>query len=197
MDLPDHAKQACATALSMMNKLKEINTSFHEQGLPPIDIGIGINTGDMSVGNMGSDIVRSYTVMGDSVNLGSRLEGINKEYGTHIIISEFTYADVKDDFTCREVDWVKVKGKLQPVRIYELMGERTNDPNVVHHLEAYQKGFEAYHAQRWDVAIQHFQNALKSNPQDKLSSLYISRCESFKQNPPSADWDGVFEMKTK
>ncbi|MES2856460.1 MAG: adenylate/guanylate cyclase domain-containing protein, partial [Bdellovibrionota bacterium] len=119
----DHAKHACRCALAMIVKLKELQAEYRAQNLPEIDIGIGLNTGDMSVGNMGSDTVRSYTVMGDSVNLGSRLEGINKEYGTRIIISEFTYAAVKDSFICREVDWVRVKGKVQPVRIFELISE--------------------------------------------------------------------------
>lgn len=108
---PNHAKMACKCALESMRKLKDLQKEYEKKGLPSIDIGIGLNTGECNVGNMGSETVRSYTVMGDAVNLASRLEGINKTYGTHIIISEFTYAEVKDDFICREVDWVRVKGK--------------------------------------------------------------------------------------
>lgn len=126
---PDHAHHAARCALESMKKLKEVQAElagiFESHGLKGanIDIGIGINTGDMSAGNMGSDIVRSYTVMGDAVNLGSRLEGITKEYGVKIVVSEFTQAEIADKFTTRELDWVKVKGKLKPVRIFELMCE--------------------------------------------------------------------------
>ena len=122
---PDHAVHACRCALAMLVKLKELQADYRAKGLPEIDIGIGLNSGDMSVGNMGSDTVRSYTVMGDAVNLASRLEGINKQYGTRIIISEFTYKAVKDSFVTREVDWVRVKGKTEPVRIFELISEGT------------------------------------------------------------------------
>ncbi|RYZ65230.1 MAG: adenylate/guanylate cyclase domain-containing protein, partial [Proteobacteria bacterium] len=113
---PDHAVHAARCALQMLEKLKILQAEYRAKGLPEIDIGIGLNTGEMSVGNMGSDTVRSYTVMGDAVNLGSRLEGINKTYGTRIIISEFTYLEVKKHFICREIDWVTVKGKNIPVR---------------------------------------------------------------------------------
>src|SRR5690606_8621225 len=103
--------------------LKELREQFSNNGLPPIDMGIGLNSGEASVGNMGSTMVRNYTVMGDTVNLASRLEGITKQYGTKVIISNSTYEHVKDKFTCREVDQVKVKGKLEPVKIYELICE--------------------------------------------------------------------------
>lgn len=194
---PDHAVHACKCALHMMKQLDSLNQKFAQEGLPAIDIGIGINTGDMSVGNMGSDIVRSYTVMGDSVNLGSRLEGINKEYGTHIIISEFTYQDVKDHFVCREVDWVRVKGKNEPVKIYELISENNDDAKLKQLLTDFNQGFNYYHEKKWDEAIAHFSKSLEINPEDYASKLYIKRCTNFKQNPPPDVWDGVYEMKTK
>lgn len=194
---PDHAIQACRCGLKMMEKLGELNKQFEALGLPHIDIGIGINTGDMSVGNMGSDIVRSYTVMGDSVNLGSRLEGINKEYGTHIIISEFTYAEVKDHFVCREVDWVRVKGKKLPVKIYELISEKTVDQKIKEKVEHFKSGFEYYHQKAWDKAIECFNLSLNVDPDDYTSKLYLKRCTNYKSEPPPEDWDGVFEMKTK
>ena len=123
LDQPDHALRACRTALGMMEELKKLQKKWAEEGKPVLDIGIGINSGDMVVGNMGSDMRFDYTVVGDMVNLGSRLEGTNKEYGTNIVISEYTYNDVKDVFFCRELDSVIVKGKKLPVKIYELLDE--------------------------------------------------------------------------
>jgi adenylate cyclase len=115
----NHAELACRTALDMMSTLAELNASWPEA--KRFNIGIGLNTGVMTVGNMGSKSRMNYTLMGDNVNLGARLEGTNKIYGTNVIISEFTYDIVKDSFVCRELDSVKVKGKKKPVRIYEVM----------------------------------------------------------------------------
>lgn len=193
----DHAKYACRCALESIRKLKELQKEFAARGLPEIDIGIGLNSAEMSVGNMGSDIVRSYTVMGDAVNLGSRLEGINKEYGTRIIISEFTYEDVKSSFTAREVDWVKVKGKNKPVRIFELICEGRPEEVLGKSLEHFQKGFDLYHKQLWNEALEEFKQSLELTKEDPVSELYVERCEEFKQNPPAENWDGVFTMKTK
>lgn len=193
----DHAKYACRCALASIKRLKEIQKEFAENGLPTIDIGIGINTSDMSVGNMGSDIVRSYTVMGDGVNLGSRLEGINKEYGTRIIISEFTYSDIKNDFTTREIDWVKVKGKNEPVRIFELICEGKADASVAQCLSHFQQGFDLYHKKEFAEAMLKFEEALKVNPDDPPSQLYVERCQELLVDPPPEKWDGVYVMKTK
>jgi adenylate cyclase len=193
----DHAKMACQCALDMMELLPNLNKKFAEKGLPPIDVGIGLNTGDMSVGNMGSETVRSYTVMGDAVNLGSRLEGINKQYGTHIIISEFTYSEVKDDFVCREVDWVRVKGKLQPVKIFEVISRKNQVVKNPSMLSFFEKGTHEYHLQHWDEAIANFSQALNLDPEDAPSKLFLQRSATYKENPPPTDWDGVFEMKTK
>ncbi len=194
---PDHAKHACRCALVMLEKLKELQAQYRAQGLPEIDIGIGLNTGDMSVGNMGSDTVRSYTVMGDAVNLGSRLEGINKQYGTRIIVSEFTFAAIKDSFVCREVDWVRVKGKAQPVRIFELVAEKKAEPQMAQVIDLFKQGFEAYHQKSWPQAIECFSSALKVRPDDEPSTLYLERCQEYQANPPPDDWDGVFTMTTK
>ncbi len=193
----DHAKHACRCALQMLVKLKELQDQYKAQGLPSIDIGIGLNTGDMNVGNMGSDTVRSYTVMGDAVNLGSRLEGINKQYGTRIIISEFTHKEVSDAFVCREIDWVKVKGKLQPVRIFELIGDNSVDDGKKALVAKFQEGFKAYHDRDWDKGIAVFTECLHMKPEDEPSQLYLERCQEYKKHPPTADWDGVFTMETK
>jgi adenylate cyclase len=198
----DHAEHAARCALKMLVKLRELQESYRAKSLPEIDIGIGLNTGDMSVGNMGSNTVRSYTVMGDSVNLGSRLEGINKQYGTRIIISEFTRAKLGQAFITREVDWVRVKGKALPVRIFELMGERNSgatqpDPLLIQLLPHFEAGFAHYHARRFAEAIEEFNRALQIKPDDECSKLYVERCQDYVQEPPEQDWDGVFTMKTK
>ena len=194
---PDHAKYACRCALQSLEKLRELQKEFKEQGLPEIDIGIGINTAEMSVGNMGSDIVRNYTVMGDAVNLGSRLEGINKEYGTRIIISQFTFEDVKDSFTCREVDWVRVKGKNEPVRIFELICEGKADGPTSGLLQHFSSGFELYHLKKFSEALECFNKALEMKAGDPPSELYVERCQEYLAAPPPENWDGVFVMKTK
>lgn len=195
---PKHANKACSCALEQIEKLKVIQNRLKEEGLPAIDIGIGINTGEMSVGNMGSETVRNYTVMGDSVNLGSRLEGINKEYGTRIIISEFTQSEIdKDRFFTREIDWVKVKGKNKPVRIFELLGENSIKDDTLNMLTHFQQGFELYHSQSWDKSISAFEKGLTHRPDDPVSILYIKRCKEYLETPPPSDWDGVFTMKTK
>lgn len=194
---PDHAKYACRCALQSINKLKEIQKEFAQEGLPMIDIGIGINTSEMNVGNMGSDTVRSYTVMGDGVNLGSRLEGINKEYGTRIIISEFTQAEVQNSFTTREIDSVRVKGKNKPVVIYELISEGKAPSDWTNCLENFRQGLKEYHQKNFQSALKYFKKSLNDRPDDEPSKLYIERCQSYIEEPPPADWDGVFVMKTK
>lgn len=194
---PDHAYHACKCALQSLKKLKELQAEFAAENLPLVDVGIGINTGDMSVGNMGSNIVQNYTVMGDAVNLASRLEGTNKQYGTRIIISEFTYKEVKDKFVIRELDQVKVKGKNEPVKIYEVIQEETPVGTITSWLEKFEQGYRSYLSQDFKKAIRFFQNALEFNPTDPVSKLYIQRCEEFLTDPPPQNWDGVYEMKTK
>lgn len=193
----DHAKHACRCALQMLVKLKELQEAYRAKGLPEIDIGIGLNTGEMSVGNMGSETVRSYTVMGDSVNLGSRLEGINKQYGTRIIISEFTQNEVKDSFVTREVDWVRVKGKAQPVRIFELVAEGQVPEATQKLMTHFSEGFVLYHARKFPEAIACFNQALTIQPDDSVSQLYVERCQDYVQEPPEENWDGVYNMKSK
>lgn len=200
--LDDHPQRAATCALKMLKKLKVLQQEYANKGLPTIDIGIGLNTGDMSVGNMGSNTVRSYTVMGDSVNLGSRLEGINKEYGTRIIVSEFTQKRIAQDFITREVDWVRVKGKAQPVRIFELMGTKASGPlapeaQLLALLPEFEKGFRLYHERKFDEAVVAFTAALNTKPDDECSQLYIERCNEYLAEPPGNDWDGVYTMKTK
>jgi adenylate cyclase len=197
LDQPDHPIRACRTALGMMEELKKLQEKWAEEDKPVLDIGVGINTGDMVVGNMGSEMRFDYTVMGDSVNLGSRLEGINKEYGTNIVISEFTYEAVKNVLFCRELDSVRVKGKKLPVRIYELMGEKQDAEKWGNAISLFEEGLSKYKQGLWNEAIECFQKVLEIRPVDPPSRLYIERCEALKENPPEGPWDGVFTMTRK
>jgi adenylate cyclase len=194
---PDHAKYACRCALQSIEKLKDVNEKFKALGLDPIDIGVGVNTSEMSVGNMGSDTVRSYTVMGDAVNLGSRLEGITKEYKVRIIISQFTRAEIKDDFVVREVDWVRVKGKNEPIRIFELMAEGKPSEQFATVVKNFEEGFQLYLKKDFRTAIAKFEACLQARPEDGPSLVYIERCHDFLAEPPPENWDGVYVMKTK
>ncbi len=197
LDQPDHALRTCRTALEMIDALKALQRKWHEEGKPVLNIGIGINTGDMVVGNMGSKMRFNYTVMGDMVNLASRLEGINKEYGTNIVISEFTHAVVKDAVFCRELDSVRVKGKKLPVKIYELLCERKDAGPREEFVRLFEGGLAKYKQGSWDEAIASFRKVLEIQPGDPPAQLYISRCGELKEKPPAASWDGVFTMTRK
>jgi adenylate cyclase len=197
LDQPDHARRACLTALAMIRELRRLQNKWKAEGRPVFDIGIGINSGEMVVGNMGSAMRFDYTVMGDMVNLGSRLEGANKEYGTNIIISEFTYNHVKDTICCREIDSVRVKGKTRPVRIFELLGEKKDEPGYQNLIKVFATGLTLYRDGKWDDAIAAFQDACKIKHDDFVSTTYIERCKTLKQHPPAHPWDGVFVMTKK
>ncbi len=197
LDQPDHALRACRTALEMIETLKKLQVKWSGEGRPFMNIGVGINTGDMVVGNMGSQMRFDYTVMGDSVNLGSRLEGINKEYGTNIVISEFTYEIVKDELYCRELDAVRVKGKKLPVKIYQLLCEIKDVEQYRPFVESFDEGLKIYKQAKWDEAAAVFQKVLEIRPGDPPSLLYIDRCRELKENPPPQPWDGVFTMTKK
>lgn len=197
LDLPDHPIRACHSALEMMTELERLNQKWIAEGKHPIDIGIGINTGPMIVGNMGSVERFDYTAMGDSVNLGSRLEGANKSYKTNIIISEFTFERVKNNFTCMELDSVRVKGKKRPVKIYSLVGYE-NLPNIQEEvINQFNQGIAFYKKKKWDKAINIFENITAIDPDLYAAYVYIERCLDLKKNPPPPDWDGVYTMTTK
>ena len=197
VDQPDHAMRSCRTALEMMATLKGLQQKWAAEGRPFVDIGVGINSGDMVVGNMGSNMRFDYTVMGDNVNLSSRLEGINKEYGTHIVISEFTYEVVKEEVFCRELDAVRVKGKKLPVKIYELICERKDAAEHEEYIGRFHAGLAHYKAARWDEGIAAFKSVLEIRPDDPPAKLYIQRCQDLKENPPEGEGDGVFTMTRK
>ena len=198
LDQPDHARRACFTALEMVEELRVLREKWAAEGMPRLDIGIGINVGPMVVGNMGSERRFNYTVMGDSVNLGSRLEGLNKLYGTNVIVSEMTYERVRDEILGRELDSVRVKGKHQPVKIYELLARRAEVSAEQQALtEEFNSALAEYKKRNWDQALQTFQSLLTRHPHDGPTKLYVERCQTLMRNPPPLDWSGVYTLTTK
>ncbi len=199
--LPDelHAHKACYAALEMQEKLVEMRVKWKKEGRPELRARAGINSGQVVLGNMGSQSVFDYTVMGDNVNLASRLEGANKEYGSYIMISEWTQELVKDDIITRELDLIRVKGKVKGVKVFEVVARASVGITATKKkaLENYNQGLAAYRQQRWDEAIVYFKAALNVDPGDEPSKVYVERCEEFKKNPPPENWDGVFTMTTK
>jgi len=197
LDLPDHASKACCSALEMMHELGKLNEKWLAEGKKPVDIGIGINTGPMMVGNMGSEQRFDFTVMGDAVNLGSRLEGANKSYKTNVIISEYTYEKVKGEFLCMELDSVRVKGKREPVKIYNLLGFHDLPETQHQTVTRFNRGITLYKAQQWDDAIHVFEDIRAMEPNLYAVQVYIERCLDLKKNPPPPEWNGVYVMNTK
>jgi len=195
---PDHAVRACKVCLEMMGKLHELQVGWREQGLPELDIGIGVNTGQMSAGNMGSIQRFDYTVMGDNVNLASRLEGINKQYGTNIIISDSTFEAAKAEVYAREIDNIRVKGKREPVKIYEVLGLGAPTQPHADLMGEFHHALALYRTQKWDEAAALFELVrTKIKPKDYCSGMYIERCEKMRHDPPGPDWDGVTTFTTK
>lgn len=193
---PDHAISACKAALQSIDRLHILKEEFKKKNWPDIDIGIGLNTGMMSVGNMGSQIVQSYTVIGDAVNLGARLEGTTKQYGVRILVSEATYNAAKGSFLFREVDRVRVVGKKDPVGAFELLSEIKNTSRKSY-MERYHEAYGLYLKRDFAKAMEAFETLEKEEPLDLLVRIYKKRCQEFVAEPPASDWDGVFEMKAK
>ncbi len=193
----EHARHAVLAALRMIEKLEGVNADFKRRGWPEMRIGIGINTGTMTVGNMGSEFRMAYTVMGDAVNLGSRLEGLTKVYGVDIIVSETTKAAVPE-LVYRELDMVRVKGKDRPVSIYEPLGPPADiSKEKRDELEIYRQALKYYRTQQWDLAELQFLNLAKAAARPYLYEMYAKRVAEFRRNPPGADWDGVYTHTTK
>ena len=198
-----HPIRACETALDMMKRIGELHAQWKIEGMPKLDIGIGLNTGVASVGNMGSTLRYGYTALGDTVNLSSRLEGLNKEYGTHILVNETTYEGAREGgFLFRELDLIRVKGKLQPVRIYELMARRADaSANGAAGIEArlakFAEARALYQSRRWADAQAMFQQVLENWPDDGPSRTYWKRCQEYLFDEPPTGWDGVFTMTHK
>ena len=193
---PHDADNALAVANQMMVKLAELNDRRAAIGRAAIDIGIGISTGEVIVGNIGSAKRMEYTVIGDNVNLASRLEGATKQYGAKILLSESTVRELTQPALLREVDVIRVKGKDQPVAVYEALGFRET-PQLRDMLDAYAQGLAAYRARKWKPAMTAFEAALKLQPADGPAAMYLDRCRLYADTPPADDWDGVWTLKTK
>ena len=195
----NHAVQACAAALMMQTQLVKLRELWGKQNRPQLEARCGLNTGDMVVGNMGSEIRFDYTVMGDAVNLGSRLEAANKEYGTPILIGANTFTKAGDQIITRELDLLRVMGKNEPVKVYELVGlkEEGIPDKKQQVLDIFREGYGNYRAKNWQNAKNYFGQVLAIDRMDGPSKTYINRCDKFIANPPAEDWDGVYTMLRK
>ncbi len=196
----DHAAHACRAAVKMKRIEFELNERFVTEKMTPSPLftRIGINTGPMVVGNMGTPKKMDYTIMGNAVNLASRLEGVNKMYGTGILISDSTYTAGGDDFTVRKLDRVRVVGIQTPVRLYELVEEKSEtDSQTLEGLETFHRGLDLFEEKRWEEALELFTAVKDILPDDGPATTYISRCREYLKKPPKDSWDGVFNLTTK
>jgi adenylate cyclase len=194
----DHAKRACFASIDMNDRLVELRAKALQEGIPPLTVRMGVNTGPMVVGNMGSRQRINYTIMGDAVNLASRLEGANKAYGSGMMISESTYRSCEADIDVRELDRIRVVGKSAPVTVYQLLGRKNQTVSAVADLvDQYSKGLDLYKAGDFGQAKSEFSLCLDIIADDGPALTYISRCQAFIDNPPAADWDGVYTLTEK
>lgn len=192
LEQKQHAFLACRAAVEQVKALRELQKRWAARNLPVMTIGCGVHTGPAVIGNMGSEERFDYTAIGDTVNIASRLEGLTKEYGTKIIISEDTYKHVKDEFVCRKLDAVRVKGRTRPILIYELCVERDDEFRL-----KFEAALQRYFDREFDDAKKGFEDALKNQPTNDSCRIFIARCEMYLKYPPAQDWDGAFVMKTK
>lgn len=195
---PAHAVAACTAAVRNQERLAGLRRQWQADGKPLLFTRIGLNTGDVVVGNIGSAARLNYTVMGDAVNLASRLEGLNKYYGTQILISECTYQEAKDAVAARPLDWVSVKGKTSAVLVYELLGLKGGRDQAMEDLVGlYSQALEEYRNRDWARAIRFAGQALAVKADDRPAQLLIERCRVYQASPPEEGWDGVHRMDTK
>jgi adenylate cyclase len=189
---PEHATSACLAALQLADLGRRM------PGNPSFFTRMGLNSGRVVVGNVGSQKRLSYTAIGDNVNLASRLEGVNKKYGTQILISESTYVRAQSAIEARELDFIRVKGKAQPTRIYELVAQKgALDAQTMTLHAVFAEGLAFYRAQRWDEAQAAFERALQIDPNDGPSRVFVDRCPKLAGAGLPADWDGVYEFTSK
>lgn len=200
LDLPDHAKRACLTAVRMKRKEAELNAQFMAEGIAPNPLmtRIGLNSGDMVVGNMGTTKKMDYTIIGDSVNLAARLEGVNKQYGTWVCVSEDTVKDCGDIIVFRKLDRIRVVGKSQPIRIYDAIEEPDHlSPEQVKMLDEFHLGLEFFETREWTKALEKFKAGLELVPGDGPCQRYINKCLEYQKTPPPEKWDGIFTLDMK
>jgi adenylate cyclase len=197
--LPDqnHVMNALQAGLEMHKAVQELDAQMEKQGWPKLRIGVGLNTGKMNVGNMGSEFRRAYTVMGDTVNLGSRLEALTRKYGVDVICGDST-RKAAPSWAFRELDFVRVKGKLEPVSIYEPLGPKeTVSARVKEDVARYQSALRAYRAQEWDRAESEFFGLSQSGQPLAAYEMFLARIAKLRKEPPAADWDGTFTFEEK
>jgi adenylate cyclase len=197
LDRPDHPVLACRAALEMIATLQVLNRKWQAQGRPPLKIGVGINTGPVAVGNMGSERLFDYTAIGDNVNLASRLEGLNKYYGTSILISQSTAALLGGAFILREVDRVRVKGKARAIGFFEVLGEGEAPPELARFLESYHRGLSLYRQRNWPESLAAFTGALELHPEEGDARRYLEQAQKYIESPPGPDWEAVTVMDAK
>ena len=194
---PEHAVHGVEAALAMQKRIRSLDPDFVKRGWPILNAGVGLNCGEMSVGDMGSKFRRAYTVMGDAVNLGSRLEGLTKEYGVGILVSE-NVVKAAQGFVYREVDFVAVKGRTAGIPIYEPIGKvgEVGDTTLAE-IDKFHKALEWYRKQRWNEAEEGIKNLRFASPETKLYKIYLARIAEYRANPPGADWNGLWKWTTK
>ena len=195
----DDPDRGVRCACEMMAQLNVFNADRVAKDKLPVDMGIGVNTGLVVSGNIGSPKRMDYTVIGDGVNLAARLESVCKAYSAHILVSEFTISQLRGTFRTRDIDKVVVKGKTEPVGVFEILDYHTDEtfPNMMEALNQFRGGIDLYRTAKWDQATKAFKDALALNPTDKLCETYIDRCAILKKNPPKGEWDGVWVMTSK
>jgi len=195
----DDEDRAVRAAVAMIRNLEKWNVTRVNEGKKPINIGIGLNSDVVVSGNIGSKKRMDFTIIGDGVNLAARLESACKQYAARILVSEFTYKKLRGTYRTREIDLVVVKGKTKPVAVYEILDYHSDEtfPNLMDVVNQFKDGVAKYRSGKWDAAIGAFREALSRNPHDKLSEIYIERCEHLKSNPPAGEWDGVWVMEEK
>lgn len=197
VETTEHCQLACLAALDQIKNINQLTqqTNANPSSLP---LHIGMATGSVVVGNIGSETSKSFTVMGDTVNIASRLKGVAKQYGLHVVIPEQTKLHIQDSIETREIDLIRVIGKDEPIRIYELIGVRIDiKPQQIAWRDSFEQGLSAYRKQEWNIAEKHFTTCLTINPQDQPCQLFLQRIENLRQKPPVHDWDGVWQMVKK
>jgi len=195
IELPDHALRACTAAIAMRRMETEVNKNIAEKGISPIYTRIGINTGEIIVGNMGTKKKMNYTMSGNAVNMASRLEGLNKKYGTWILCTENTINETNGKILCRRLDLARVKGINEPVRIYEVLETNADAPAILHDMvNIFHKAHSLFESRNWEEAEKIFNQILEQFPDDKPSAIYRDRCITYSQNSPTNNWDGVFNF---
>jgi len=197
LDLPDHPACACRTALAMQREMTALNEQFRARGLPEFAIGVGVNSGPMSVGNMGSQARFDYTVLGDAVNLAARLEGLTKEYRAAVIVGDSTRNAAGDEFVFRELDLVRVTGRAGTARIFELVETAERSTMSADYLAAFARGLAAYRNADWDDAEHELKALVAKRPVDGPAHVLLARIQELRHHPPPPDWDGVYEQRSK